>query len=324
MNVEPELSVVVPVFNEEESLSELHTRLEAALAGKVACYEIVFVDDGSRDGSWAQICALSERDTRVRGVRFSRNFGHQMAFTAGLDHAHGQAIVIMDADLQDPPEVIPELVARWREGYEVVYAQRAKREGETVFKLITAAGFYRVLRTLTNVNIPIDTGDFRLMDRKAVDAYRRIREHHRLTRGLVSWLGFRQVGVSYLRAPRFAGETKYPLKKMLRLASDGITSFSYLPLQLATWAGVLTVLVALASIAVSVGSRLLGYYWTPEAIWVSLLAGLGGIQLLGLGLIGEYLGRVYDEVRGRPLYLVDETVGIAPAASVRGDAAAAS
>lgn len=315
MNVEPELSVVVPVFNEEESLAELRTRLEAALAGKVASYEIVFVDDGSRDGSWAQICALAERDTRVRGVRFSRNFGHQMAFTAGLDHAHGRAIVIMDADLQDPPEVIPLLVARWREGYEVVYAQRAKREGETVFKLITAAGFYRVLRTLTNVNIPIDTGDFRLMDRKAVDAYRRIREHHRLTRGLVSWLGFRQVGVSYLRAPRFAGETKYPLKKMLRLASDGITSFSYLPLQLATWVGVLTVLVALASIAVSVGSRLLGYYWTPEAIWVSLLAGLGGIQLLGLGLIGEYLGRVYDEVRGRPLYLVDETVGITPAAS---------
>lgn len=313
--MEPELSVVVPVYNEEESLLELHRRLVATLVGQVASFEIVMVDDGSRDGTWDRIKALAAADQRVRGVRFARNFGHQMAFTAGLDHAHGRAVVIMDADLQDPPEVIPELLARWREGYHVVYAQRAKRAGETAFKLVTAAGFYRLLRAVTNIDIPIDTGDFRLMDRKAVDAYRRFREHHRLTRGLVSWLGFRQIGVPYLRAPRFAGETKYPLKKMLRLASDGLTSFSYVPLQIATWCGAATALIALVCLASSVGSRLLGWFWTPEAVWASLLALLAGIQLLALGLVGEYLGRIYDEVRGRPLYLVDETVGGEPTAA---------
>jgi dolichol-phosphate mannosyltransferase len=233
-----------------------------------------------------------------------------MAFTAGLDHVEGDAVVIMDADLQDPPELIPELVARWREGYDVAYAVRAKREGETFFKLVTAAVFYRLLQRVTNVSIPVDTGDFRLMSRKAADAFRRLSEHHRFTRGMVSWLGFRQIGVPYLRAARHAGETKYPLGKMLRLASDGITSFSYLPLQLASWLGVVVcaaAVVALAAVLIlkATGSTLA---WT----WVAAsgLALLGGIQLIAVGLLGEYVGRVFDEVRGRPLYLVQETVGM--------------
>ena len=305
-----ELSVVVPVYNEEESVPELYRRLTEVLSGTVRSYEIVLVDDGSRDRSWALIKDLAARDARVKGVSFSRNFGHQMAFTAGLDHVEGDAVVIMDADLQDPPELIPELVARWREGYDVAYAVRAKREGETFFKLVTAAVFYRLLQRVTNVSIPVDTGDFRLMSRKAADAFRRLSEHHRFTRGMVSWLGFRQIGVPYLRAARHAGETKYPLGKMLRLASDGITSFSYLPLQLASWLGVVVcaaAVVALAAVLIlkATGSTLA---WT----WVAAsgLALLGGIQLIAVGLLGEYVGRVFDEVRGRPLYLVQETVGM--------------
>ena len=306
-----ELSVVVPVYNEEESVPELYRRLTGTLVGIVGSYEIVLVDDGSRDRSWAQIKELSARDPRVKGVSFSRNFGHQMAFTAGLDNADGDAVVIMDADLQDPPELIPELVARWREGFDVAYAVRAKRAGETVFKLATAAVFYRLLQRVTNVSIPVDTGDFRLMSRKAVNAFRRLSEHHRFTRGMVSWLGFRQIGVPYDRAPRHAGETKYPLRKMLRLASDGITSFSYLPLQLASWLGAAVSTVAFAALAVVLALKAAG---SPLSwAWAAALglALLGGVQLIAVGLLGEYVGRVFDEVRGRPLYLVQETVGIA-------------
>ena len=305
-----ELSVVIPVFNEEESVPEIYRRLAEVLPRTVASHEIVFVDDGSRDRSWELVKQIAARDPRVKGVSFSRNFGHQMAFTAGLDHVAGDAVVIMDADLQDPPELLPELVARWREGYDVAYAVRAKRAGETVFKLATAATFYRLLRRITNVDIPVDTGDFRLMSRKAVEAFRRLPEHHRFTRGMVAWLGFRQIGVPYNRAPRHAGETKYPLKKMLRLASDGITSFSYLPLQIASWLGLAVSAVALAAflavlIAKAAGSALA---WS----WVAIagLALLGGVQLIAIGLLGEYLGRVFDEVRGRPLYLVREKVGL--------------
>ena len=305
-----ELSVVVPVFNEEESVPELYRRLTEVLAGVVGSYEIVLVDDGSRDRSWTLIKELAARDARVKGVSFSRNFGHQMAFTAGLDHVDGDAVVIMDADLQDPPELIPELVARWREGYDVAYAVRARRAGETVFKLATAAAFYRLLRRITNVEIPVDTGDFRLMSRKAVEAFRRLPEHHRFTRGMVSWLGFRQVGVPYHRAPRHAGETKYPLKKMLRLASDGITSFSYLPLQVASWVGTAVSAAALVAIVVELVLKAAGS--GPAWVWVALsgLALLCGLQLVAVGLLGEYVGRVFDEVRGRPLYLVQETVGL--------------
>jgi polyisoprenyl-phosphate glycosyltransferase len=310
--VSVELSIVVPIYDEQESVPELYRRLSETLAKTVASYEIVMVDDGSHDRTWELIRELAARDARVKGLSFSRNFGHQMAFTAGLDHVDGDAVVIMDADLQDPPELIPELVARWREGYDVVYAVRAKRHGETAFKLLTAAAFYRTLHAITNVDIPIDTGDFRLMSRKAVAAFRRFSEHHRFTRGMVSWLGFRQVGVPYVRAARHAGETKYPLKKMLRLASDGITSFSYLPLQLASWVGLavagLAGVALVAALAAKVAGAALPWMWVA----IAGLGVLGGAQLIAVGLLGEYVGRVFDDVRGRPLYLVQETVGLGP------------
>ena len=308
----PVLSVVVPVFNEEGNLAELHRRLAAVLPSVVDSWEIVFVDDGSRDRSWQLIRDLAAADPHVRGVRFSRNFGHQMAFAAGLDHAGGEAVVIMDADLQDPPELIPELVARWREGHEVVYAVRTRREGETLFKKLTAKLFYRLLRRITQVEIPVDTGDFRLMGRRALEAFRRLPERHRFTRGLVAWVGFSQVGVPYARAARKAGETNYPLRKMLRFAVDAITSFSHVPLQLATWLGFLTSLFAFAYIVVVVVLKFVGISWPGYTSLMAAILFLGGVQLVMIGLLGEYLGRVYDEVKGRPLYLVQETVGSDP------------
>ena len=308
----PVLSVVVPVFNEEGNLPELHRRLAAVLPAVVDSWEIVFVDDGSRDRSWQLIRDLAAADPHVRGVRFSRNFGHQMAFAAGLDHARGDAVVIMDADLQDPPELIPELVARWREGHEVVYAVRTRREGETLFKKLTASVFYRLLRRITQVEIPVDTGDFRLMGRRALEAFRRLPERHRFTRGLVAWVGFSQVGVPYARAARKAGETNYPLRKMLRFAVDAITSFSHVPLQLATWLGFLTSLFAFAYIVVVVVLKFVGISWPGYTSLMAAILFLGGVQLVMIGLLGEYLGRVYDEVKGRPLYLVQDTVGSDP------------
>ena len=308
----PVLSVVVPVFNEEGNLAELHRRLAAVLPSVVDSWEIVFVDDGSRDRSWQLIRDLAAADPHVRGVRFSRNFGHQMAFAAGLDHALGEAVVIMDADLQDPPELIPELVARWRAGHEVVYAVRTRREGETLFKKLTAKLFYRLLRRITQVEIPVDTGDFRLMGRRALEAFRRLPERHRFTRGLVAWVGFSQVGVPYARAARKAGETNYPLRKMLRFAVDAITSFSHVPLQLATWLGFLTSLFAFAYIVVVVVLKFVGISWPGYTSLMAAILFLGGVQLVMIGLLGEYLGRVYDEVKGRPLYLVQDTVGSDP------------
>jgi glycosyltransferase involved in cell wall biosynthesis len=308
--VSVELSVVVPVYNEQESIPVLYQRLTGVLAGVVRSYEIILVDDGSHDLTWEIIRELAGRDGRVKGVSFSRNFGHQMAFTAGLDHADGDAVVIMDADLQDPPELLPELVARWREGFDVVYAVRSRRKGETLFKLFTAAAFYRLLRRITHVNIPVDTGDFRLMSRKAVEAFRHMPERHRFTRGMVAWMGFRQVGVPYVRAARHAGETKYPLRKMLRLASDGITSFSYLPLQLATWVGLLVVTLAFVALVAALVVRVGGGAMPAWAIAAAVLALLAGVQLVAVGLLGEYVGRALDEVKRRPLYLVRETVGL--------------
>jgi dolichol-phosphate mannosyltransferase len=238
----PELTVVVPAFNEQESILPMYERLVAALGPEVAGLEVLFVDDGSRDATWQRVSELAARDPRVRGIRFARNFGHQAALTAGVDAAAGRAVVIIDADLQDPPEVIPEMIARWREGYEVVYGQREVREGESAFKKATAAAFYRLLRRITNVEIPVDTGDFRLMGPRAVAAFRALPERNRFIRGLVSWIGFPQIAVRYRRHARHAGETKYPLRKMVRFALDGITSFSFLPLRLATWRGVAAVL----------------------------------------------------------------------------------
>jgi glycosyltransferase involved in cell wall biosynthesis len=313
-----ELSIVVPVFNEEETIPELHRRLTEVLGPLVRSYEIVFVDDGSRDASWSLVQGLAERDSHVRGLRFSRNFGHQMAFAAGVDHARGDAVVIMDGDLQDPPELIPKLVEHWREGSEVVYAVRAQREGEGAFKRFTASTFYRILRRITQVEIPMDTGDFRLMGRRAVEAFRRLPERHRFTRGLVAWLGFRQVGVAYNRPPRFAGETKYPIRKMLRFALDAITSFSHVPLQLATVVGFVVSGLAFAYIVVVLVLKFLGISWPGYTSLMAAILFLGGVQLVMIGVLGEYLGRVYDEVKHRPLYLVEEVVGGPPeAAGVR-------
>ncbi len=306
-----ELSVVVPVFNEEQNIPELYRRLVAVLEGCVASFEVVFVDDGSRDGSWTLVRELAAGDRRVRGLRFSRNFGHQMAFAAGLEHARGEAVVIMDADLQDPPEVIPELLARFREGWEVVYAVRRARHGESAFKLYTAKLFYRVLKRITPVDIPLDTGDFRLMGRRAVEAFRRLGERHRFTRGLVAWLGFRQTGVLYDRAARHAGDTKYPLRKMMRFAIDAITSFSHVPLQLATWMGFGVSALAFAYILVVLALKVVGISWPGYTSLMAAILFLGGVQLVMIGLLGEYLGRVYDEVKHRPLYLIQEQVGAA-------------
>lgn len=306
----PELSVVIPVFNEEENLPELYRRLTSVLGGAVSSWEILFVDDGSRDRSWEIIRGLVEADPHVRGLRFSRNFGHQMAFAAGLDHARGHAVVIMDADLQDPPELIPELLAKHREGFEVVYAVRTARHGETFFKRLTARLFYRLLARITSVAIPLDTGDFRLMGRRAVEAFRRLPERHRFTRGLVAWLGFPQTGVPYERAPRHAGTTKYPLRKMLRFAADAITSFSHVPLQLATWLGFLVSGFAFFYILVVIALKFAGISWPGYTSLMAAILFLGGVQLVMVGLLGEYVGRIYDEVKRRPLYLVAEEAGL--------------
>lgn len=304
-----ELSVIIPVYNEEDSLSALYERLVAVLPGVAASFEILFVDDGSQDRSWPLIQALGDRDRGVRGIRFSRNFGHQIAITAGLENARGRVVVIMDADLQDPPELIPEMMAKHHEGYEVVYAVRAARAGESWFKRGSAGLFYRLLGSITQVDIPVDTGDFRLIGPLAAGALRRLPERHRFTRGLVAWLGFRQVGVPFDRAARFAGRSKYPLRRMLRLASDGIFSFSHLPLQVATVLGVAVSLLGLAYIAVVVALAISGTAPTGHAVLLAAILLLGGAQLLAVGLLGEYLGRVFDEVKGRPLFLVQETVG---------------
>ncbi|MGQ9496180.1 MAG: glycosyltransferase family 2 protein [Thermoanaerobaculaceae bacterium] len=307
MNVE--LSVVVPVYNEEETLHELARRLRQVLEGLVATWEILFVDDGSRDRSWEIILQLAQEEPRIRGLRFSRNFGHQMAFFAGIEHAKGDAVVIMDGDLQDPPELIPELLAKHRQGYEVVYAVRAARHGETLFKKLTAKIFYRLFARLTSLNLPLDTGDFRLMGKRAVEAFKRLPERHRFTRGLVTWLGFSQVGVAYERAPRYAGTSKYPLRKMLRLAFDAVTSFSHAPLQVATGLGFLVSGFAFVYIVVALAFKLAGVFRPGYTSLMAAILFLGGVQLVMVGLLGEYVGRIYDEVKRRPLYLVAEETG---------------
>jgi len=314
----PTLSVVAPVFNEEAILHELYRRLTAVLDGAGLDWELVLVNDGSRDRSLEIMRELHTADARVKVVNFARNFGHQVAITAGTDYAQGQAVVIIDADLQDPPEVILDLLAKWREGYEVVYAVRSERKGETWFKEFTAKAFYRIIYKITDINIPMDTGDFRLMDRKVVEALKTMREKHRFMRGMSVWVGFRQTGVEYVRAERYAGETKYPLKKMLKFALDGITSFSYFPLQLATYIGFIVAAISVAGIVVTIVLRLTGShaFYGQATTLVSVLF-LGGVQLISLGIIGEYLGRIYDEAKGRPLYIVHDALGFDEQASER-------
>ena len=314
----PVISVIVPIFNEEEVIPELHRRMAAVLGNIGQPWELVCVNDGSRDASLSMLLSLREQDARVKIINFSRNFGHQIAITAGMDYALGDAIAIIDADLQDPPELIGEMFDKWREGYEVVYAVRAHRQGESRFKLWTASAFYRLLRRITDVEIPVNTGDFRLIDRQVLLTMRRLREKHRFMRGLSSWVGFRQIGIEYQRAERFAGDTKYPLSKMLRLTLDAITSFSYLPLRLSTYFGFFLALASLVGIVTTIALRLSGNnaFFGQASTLVAVLF-LGGIQLIFLGVIGEYLARIYDDVKARPLYVVSRAYGYADLADHR-------
>jgi glycosyltransferase involved in cell wall biosynthesis len=305
--MKPTFTVVIPVFNEAESITEFNRRLSAMSRKAGDTWEFIYVNDGSTDASPELLKTFAQSDKRVRVIDFVRNFGHQIAVTAGLDAAQGRAVIVIDADLQDPPEVIPELIAKWREGNEVVYAVRAEREGETWLKEFTAKLFYRVIFRITDIKIPLDTGDFRLLDEKVVAVMRQMRERHRFLRGMASWVGFRQVGVPYKRHARYAGKTKYPFSKMMRLALNAITSFSYFPLQLATYVGFVCAIVAAVSIPVVIILRLTGSgaFFGQATTLISVLF-LGGVQLICLGILGEYVGRIYDEVKGRPLYIVRE------------------
>lgn len=304
------LSVVVPCRNEERVLRQTHQRLSTVLRNLGIAFEIIYVDDGSTDLTFDLQSEIQAADERVRVLQLSRNFGHQIAITAGLEHALGDVVVLIDADLQDPPEVIPVMVEQWRNGFDVAYGQRTERDGETRFKLWTAKVFYRLINKLSAVPIAEDAGDFRLMDRKVVDALLQMPERDRFLRGMVNWLGFRQIAVPYRRAPRQAGETKYPLLKMLRFAMDGIASFSVLPLKIATWLGFSASALAMVLILYALYAR-----WFAHGLvtgWTSLFIAvlfMGGVQLICLGIIGEYMGRIYGEAKHRPLYFVQQSLG---------------
>ncbi len=307
----PCFSIVAPCFNEEKVLPELYRRICQVMEQTNESWELVLVNDGSRDRTSEVMRELHGQDARIKVIDFARNFSHQLAVTAGLDYARGEAIIIIDADLQDPPELILQMIEKWRAGYEVVYAVRTKRIGESWFKEFTAKLFYRIIYRITDVKIPLDTGDFRLMDRKVVNALGKLRERHRFIRGMTSWVGFKQIGVEYERQERFAGETHYPLRKMLKFAMDAITGFSYLPLQIATYLGFI-IAVASAVFAFGVIFARLGMEEHPflgQATTLVVVLFLGGVQMITLGIIGEYLGRIYDEVKGRPLYITREVLG---------------
>jgi glycosyltransferase involved in cell wall biosynthesis len=312
----PTLSLVIPIYNEELVIPELDRRLKAVLAGwadLVDSWEVVFINDGSKDDSLNQLRKMAAGEPRYKVLSFARNFGHQMAITAGMDRAEGDAVVVMDADLQDPPEVVRDMIKLWREGFDVVYGVRRKRAGETLFKKLTAAAFYRLLRAmLGGISIPVDAGDFRLLSRPVVMAMRALKERHRFVRGMVAWVGFRQTATYYDREARFAGETKYPLSKMLRFAIDGITSFSTVPLRFATWLGVLAglgaVVIALWAIYIKLFVNGVVQGWTTIMILVALGT---SAQLLMIGVLGEYVGRIYEEIKRRPLYLIGEEINMA-------------
>jgi glycosyltransferase involved in cell wall biosynthesis len=308
----PLLSVIVPCANEEDVLRETHRRLSNALSRIGMAFEILYVDDGSTDSTMNLLRELQNSDPQVRVVRLSRNFGHQVAITAGMEHATGDALVVIDADLQDPPEVIAEFVDRWLAGYDVAYGVRTERKGETAFKLWTAMLFYRLIGRMSDTKITADSGDFRLIDRKVAGALLAMPERDRFIRGMVSWLGFSQVAVPYRRAARLAGKTKYPLFKMVRFAADGIVSFSTTPLRMATWFGFIVSGFAVLGVLVAFYARLFEKDWVRG--WASIVIPvlfLGGVQLICLGIIGEYVGRIYGESKRRPLYLVRERLGFA-------------
>lgn len=307
--VDTVVSVILPVYNEEANLGEIYRRLSCVLEQLTPAYEILFIDDGSRDGSVKAIRDLHALNPRVKLVRLARNFGHQTAVSAGIDYAVGQAVAIMDADLQDPPEVLPQFIAKWREGYEVVYAIRQKRK-ENIFKRISYALFYRLLQRLAAIDIPLDSGDFCVMDRRMVDQLKAMPERNRFVRGMRAWAGYRQIGLEYERDRRYAGEVKYTMRKLIKLALDGLISFSHVPLRVATLMGFTVSAVAF----VLAGWTLYKKLSHPEFIAgfstiVIAITLLGGVQLLTLGIIGEYIGRIFDEVKQRPLYTVQETIG---------------
>jgi len=307
----PLISIVIPCYNEEEVIGETMKRLKDFCSNLVDVdVELIFVDDGSSDRTRDLLRGYAVEDTRIRLILFARNFGHQIAVTAGIDAASGDAVVLIDADLQDPPEVMHGMIAKWREGYDVVYGKRTERPGESAFKLATARGFYRLLNRLSDVPIPLDTGDFRLMSRSIVETLRAMPERDRFIRGMVSWVGFRQIALPYKRAERFAGESKYPLRKMLRFATDGILSFSTKPLQMSVGFGMLCAALALIGILYALALRLFTNMWVEG--WTALMIAvlfIGGVQLISVGILGEYVARIYSEVKNRPLYIVQEYVG---------------
>ncbi|CAH2464199.1 MULTISPECIES: glycosyltransferase family 2 protein [Bacillus] len=305
------ISIVVPMYFEEEVAQECYNRLKSVMLQNNINYELVFVNDGSTDRTMEILSEISANDYRTKVVNFARNFGHQIAVTAGIAAAKGDAIVIIDADLQDPPEVIPELIAKWEEGYEVVYAKRKQRKGETWFKLLTAKYFYKFLNYMSDIDIPKDTGDFRIIDRKVADVFNQMTERNRFIRGMMSWVGFRQTYVEYERDERFAGETKYPLKKMIKFASDGIIAFSTKPLRIVMSLGLLSVLISIIVLLYTITVKIIGN--DTQTGWASIMVAItffSGIQLLGLGIVGQYIARIYDESKNRPIYIVKETINI--------------
>lgn len=314
MTDRPTYSIVAPVFNEEGNITRLHSEIRRVMDTTSESWELVLINDGSRDGSLAEMRAVAGTDPHVKIINFARNFGHQIAVTAGIDYARGKAVVLIDADLQDPPEVILEMIDRWKAGYEVVYAVRSERKGESWFKRTTAKLFYRVIYRITDVNIPVDTGDFRLMDERVADVLRQMREHNRFIRGMTSWVGFKQTGVYYVREARTVGETKYPLRKMIRFAWDAVTGFSFFPLQVMIYVslglGILAILAipVIALLRVQHGPEFFG----GQATTIILMLLLGSFQLFFLFILGQYIARVYDEARGRPLYVVASTENVEP------------
>ncbi|NMW22523.1 MAG: glycosyltransferase family 2 protein [Chlorobiaceae bacterium] len=305
------VSIVIPCYNEEAVIAESIRRLLCVCeGGGLVNVELIFVDDGSRDRTRELLRGFADKDSRIKVIGFARNFGHQIAVTAGIDAARGDAVVLIDADLQDPPEVILEMIEKWREGYDVVYGTRTERPGESAFKLATARGFYRVLNKLSDIPIPLDTGDFRLLSRAVADVLRAMPERDRFLRGMVSWVGFRQIALPYKRAERYAGESKYPLRKMLPFAIDGILSFSTKPLQVSIGLGMISATIALIGIVYAIALRLFTNIWVEG--WTALMIAvlfLGGAQLLSVGIVGEYIGRIYNEMKQRPMYVADEYIG---------------
>lgn len=311
-NTDTSISIVAPIYNEEGNIQLLYDRICEVMEHTSGPWELIMVNDGSRDSSLPLMLSLAQEDNRVKVVNFARNFGHQIAVTAGIDYANGDAVVLIDADLQDPPEVILDMIAKWQEGFEVVYAVRSEREGESWFKRFTARLFYRLIHRITDVNIPLDTGDFRLMDRKVVNVLRQMREHNRFIRGMTSWVGFNQTGVEYVRHARHAGETKYPFRKMVRFAWDAVTGFSYFPLQIMIYVSALLGILAVLTIPIVMGLRITQgpEFFGGQATTIVMLLLLSSFQLFFLFIMGQYVARIYDETRDRPLYVVASTHGL--------------